>query len=443
MFQSFARPRPSPPLALTSAPGHGAHARVVSRGGRGRHSSSGDAHDHAGQASLGRPAQGADGAGGGGRYASGGGGAGGEAAQGLVRAGRAHVPATGRVGAGSEGDGRTEAGRRGERVEVEQVEVDHEKTRESKRRVRGGGGERAQGRGAPLLFLSLAPLPKLAAGRAAGRGRPIEMARLEDELTFYGCFHSKPVNKVGRDTTRGAAMGDARPRRRPRRSPLSLDPSPPPFPSPCALSWPPPCRERGAESAPPALPLTPPHRPTQLIHFLFVPPILATLCVWLAYTRPATAPPLVSHLPPPLPSWAASGTVPNPAAALVLAYSAYYVSLEPLAGASWAALQGVPMWVCATAARAAYPALAWRWAAALHVGAWLIQVGVGHGLVEGRRPALTVSLGQALGTAPLFAWLEGLFAVGYRPGLQAELETRVAVGQAAMDRRSGLRKRRP
>lgn len=176
------------------------------------------------------------------------------------------------------------------------------------------------------------------------------------------------------------------------------------------------------------------HPGNQFIHSLFVPPILATLCVWLAYARPAGAPPLHPAAP--------AAAVANPAAALVGAYALYYTALEPVAGGTWALGQAVPMWLGATSARAAWPATAWKWAVAVHVLAWAVQVGVGHGLVERRRPALTVSLGQALSSAPLFAWLEGLFAVGYRPALKARLDARVAVGQAAMDRRDGLRRRR-
>lgn len=199
--------------------------------------------------------------------------------------------------------------------------------------------------------------------------------RLEDELTFYGCFHSRPGN--------------------------------------------------------------------QAIHALFVPPIMATLCVALAYARPASTPPL--PLPPPLasalPSWVAAGAVPNAALLLIAAYAAYYIHLEPVAGASWAAAQGLPMWVGATAARVLHPQAAWKWSVLIHAASWLIQVGVGHGLIERRRPALTVSASQAFGTAALFAWLECLFALGYRKDLKARLDARVAVEQARMDRKAGRGRR--
>lgn len=43
---------------------------------------------------------------------------------------------------------------------------------------------------------------------------------------------------------------------------------------------------------------------------------------------------------------------------------------------------------------------------------------------------LTPRLLQSLVLASLFAWMEGLFAVGYRPKLQAELDTRVRAALA-------------
>jgi uncharacterized membrane protein YGL010W len=98
------------------------------------------------------------------------------------------------------------------------------------------------------------------------------------------------------------------------------------------------------------------------------------------------------------------------------------------------------MWLGAAAARVAYLATAWKWAVLIHAATWLVQFGTGHGLIERRSPALTVSLGQALGTATLFAWLEALFAVIWRPDLMAVLDRWVAEGQAALDR--GLRRRK-
>ena len=38
--------------------------------------------------------------------------------------------------------------------------------------------------------------------------------------------------------------------------------------------------------------------------------------------------------------------------------------------------------------------------------------------------------------ASLFAWMEGLFALGYRPKLQEQMQVRVRASQAAMDKAS-------
>lgn len=60
----------------------------------------------------------------------------------------------------------------------------------------------------------------------------------------------------------------------------------------------------------------------------------------------------------------------------------------------------------------------------LHVVSWLAQF-VGHGVFEGRAPALLDNLVQALFLAPFFVWMEILFFFGYRPELRARVEKAV------------------
>jgi 2-hydroxy fatty acid dioxygenase len=60
------------------------------------------------------------------------------------------------------------------------------------------------------------------------------------------------------------------------------------------------------------------------------------------------------------------------------------------------------------------------WAIGLHAASWIAQF-VGHGKFEGRAPALLDNLFQAFFLAPLFVWLEILFALGYRPDLQSRV----------------------
>jgi 2-hydroxy fatty acid dioxygenase len=55
------------------------------------------------------------------------------------------------------------------------------------------------------------------------------------------------------------------------------------------------------------------------------------------------------------------------------------------------------------------------------LGCWIAQF-LGHGVFEGRAPALLDNIFQAFFLAPLFVWLEILFALGYRPELKSRIE---------------------
>lgn len=220
----------------------------------------------------------------------------------------------------------------------------------------------------------------------------------KQQLVDYGCYHSKPLNQVRRRG--GGGRGGARPKH---------------------------SAPRGGADPPP--PLRP--RP-QFIHFLFVPLILLSLCVWLALYLPSLPPlPLPSFVPPAV----AAAAVPNAALLLILLrYAAYYVRLDPVAGGSWTAAVGLPTWLAATAWAAARPHAA-REAAAAHALSWAAQVFIGHAAVEGRRPALVDSLEQSLVLAPLFVWVEALFALGWRPALKADVDAGVAADARARARR--------
>jgi uncharacterized membrane protein YGL010W len=161
----------------------------------------------------------------------------------------------------------------------------------------------------------------------------------------------------------------------------------------------------------------------QLIHFIFVPAIMWSALVWLAYSGPVVPLDLPQHLHR-LPPVIARAAVPNLAAILVALYWAYYVTLEVFAGLMWGLFIGVPLWLTATAFQAAVP-YAWAWALGAHVFSWYMQIHLGHLVLEGRKPALLDSLFQSFALAPLFVWLELLFALGYRKGLQAELNERI------------------
>ena len=157
-----------------------------------------------------------------------------------------------------------------------------------------------------------------------------------------------------------------------------------------------------------------PVRP-QLIHFVFVPVILLSVAVWLAYT-PAIV------LTPPVPRGQPHDMPLNGAFFLVLVpYALFYLLLDPFAGASWSVCVGLPVWLGASALRQAYPSHAWLWAVYAHLFSWFVQIVPGHGYFEKRKPSLMDSFVQSLLLAPLFVWFELLFALGYRPELHADV----------------------
>lgn len=121
-------------------------------------------------------------------------------------------------------------------------------------------------------------------------------------------------------------------------------------------------------------------------------------------------------------------TIPNLPANLgtvaCVTYSALYILMEPVAGTMLA-----PLLLAGTAyanhLTSTYGNAANTWALAIHVVSWLAQF-VGHGLFEGRAPALLDNLVQALFLAPFFVWFEILFKFGYRPELKGRLDKAIA-----------------
>jgi 2-hydroxy fatty acid dioxygenase len=102
-----------------------------------------------------------------------------------------------------------------------------------------------------------------------------------------------------------------------------------------------------------------------------------------------------------------------------------YILLEPFAGVLFTPLLfGVTAY--ANYLTSTYGWAANSWALSLHVVSWLAQF-VGHGIFEGRAPALLDNLVQAFLLAPLFVWMEILFALGYRPELKARMDKQVQV----------------
>eukprot|EP00891_Asterochloris_glomerata_P003132 jgi/Astpho2/3132/Aster-03416 len=167
----------------------------------------------------------------------------------------------------------------------------------------------------------------------------------------------------------------------------------------------------------------------QLIHLVFVPAIMWSAFVWAAYTGSLVPWDCSAHLHF-LPHWLSSQVVLNQSAFALLFYWAYYIVLERFAGLTWGLFLGAPLWLTATWFTATVPH-AWAWALGVHLFSWYAQIHLGHIVMEKRKPALLDSFFQSLVLAPLFVWLEFLFALGYRKEYQALLNKRIQADIAA------------
>jgi 2-hydroxy fatty acid dioxygenase len=63
----------------------------------------------------------------------------------------------------------------------------------------------------------------------------------------------------------------------------------------------------------------------------------------------------------------------------------------------------------------------------IHILSWYIQIHLGHGILEGATPASLVNLGAALTSAPLFAFYEMIWYLGYRLHLQQQVLQQVLI----------------
>lgn len=104
-------------------------------------------------------------------------------------------------------------------------------------------------------------------------------------------------------------------------------------------------------------------------------------------------------------------------------YATLYILMEPVAGGLLA-----PLLLAGTAysdyLTTTYGVTANYWAAGIFVLSWVAQF-IGHGVFEGRAPALLDNLVQAVVLAPFFVWMEVLFSIGYRPELKSRVESAV------------------
>lgn len=62
----------------------------------------------------------------------------------------------------------------------------------------------------------------------------------------------------------------------------------------------------------------------------------------------------------------------------------------------------------------------------MHLLGWYLQIHLGHKILEGAQPATLANMGAALTTAPLFAFYEGIWWLGFRTELQQRVGELVA-----------------
>ncbi|KAL9129755.1 MAG: hypothetical protein Q9217_001867 [Psora testacea] len=157
------------------------------------------------------------------------------------------------------------------------------------------------------------------------------------------------------------------------------------------------------------------HTPVnKAIHIVCVPLILVTSFLFGTNTSSLV----------PMPQWLVIPNLPpNLGTIFTLVYATLYILMEPVAGGLLA-----PMLLSGTAfsnhLTNTYGATANYWALGVFLASWIAQF-VGHGVFEGRAPALLDNLVQALFLAPFFVWMEILFSLGYRPELKARVEQAV------------------
>ncbi|KAI6249087.1 hypothetical protein HI914_02411 [Erysiphe necator] len=165
------------------------------------------------------------------------------------------------------------------------------------------------------------------------------------------------------------------------------------------------------------------------IHITCVPLILAA-----TLTLATNTPTLI-----PIPEWLTLPNLPpNLGTLTAIFYGIFYILLEPVAGTAM-----LPLLMGWTAysnhLTSTIPSLSNKVAIAVEIVAWIAQF-LGHGVYEGRAPALMDNLVQALVLAPFFVFMEILFRLGYRPQLQKRVNLAVEK-EIQKFKTSGLKKK--
>ena len=125
-----------------------------------------------------------------------------------------------------------------------------------------------------------------------------------------------------------------------------------------------------------------------------------------------------------MPQWLTIPNLPlNLGTIAAILYSSFYILLEPVAGT--ALLPIIIGWTAlANYLTSTYTSTTNIIAVGVEIAAWIAQF-IGHGVYEGRAPALLDNLLQALVLAPFFVFMEFLFFFGYRPELQKRVNEAV------------------
>lgn len=147
------------------------------------------------------------------------------------------------------------------------------------------------------------------------------------------------------------------------------------------------------------------------IHVVCVWPILFSALLLLHYLPL----PLLPAAPALAAPWGGALSL-NCAAVVSAVYICFYLLLEPKSGSIAAALVTACFLGSHALLHLLRPSLAWKVAVAMQVLCWIAQF-VGHGVFEGRAPALLDNLVQAFLMAPLFVLLEVLHSLfSFEPG---------------------------
>eukprot|EP01133_Synstelium_polycarpum_P014580 gene14580-17240_t len=163
----------------------------------------------------------------------------------------------------------------------------------------------------------------------------------------------------------------------------------------------------------------------KVIHMIFVPAIVYSLFIFLFRAPiPAFAAPVVAQLNAFSPLFPVSISTP-----LAILLSLYYCILDVRVGLA------ATIWILAANYLAEYTILAMganvmTFAIALHVVSWAFQF-IGHGIFEGRRPALIDNLFQVF-IAPFFVTLETIFALGLMSSTHIQVEKNIIRNIAAI-----------